>query len=76
MKHRVFFGTLLALLLWHVADAQTTVSGGIYTYTTWTLANSPYLMTNNIVVFPGVTLTIEPGVEVLIMNGNQVYYIA
>ncbi len=44
--------------------AQTNVSGGIYTNTTWTLANSPYLITGPIVVFPGKTLTIEPGVEV------------
>ena len=64
MRYRVVFATLLALLLWHMAGAQTTVSGGIYNNTTWTLANSPYLMTGSIVVFPGVTLTIEPGVEV------------
>ncbi len=64
VKHRFVFGTLLGLLLWHMAGAQTTVSGGIYNNTTWTLANSPYLMTGSIVVFPGVTLSIEPGVEV------------
>ena len=64
MRYRVVFATLLALVLWHMAGAQTTVSGGIYNNTTWTLANSPYLMTGSIVVFPGVTLTIEPGVEV------------
>ena len=44
--------------------AQTSVSGGIYQNTTWTAAGSPYLMTGSMVVFPGVTLTIEPGVEV------------
>jgi hypothetical protein len=46
--------------------AQTSVSGGIYQNTTWTAAGSPYLMTGSMVVFPGVTLTIEPGVEVRI----------
>lgn len=44
--------------------AQTNVSGGIYTNTTWTKVNSPYIVTGNIVVFPGNTLTIQPGVEV------------
>jgi len=68
------------------ANAQTNVSGGIFANTTWTLANSPYIVTDNVVVFPGFVLTIEPGVEVkfddtkyleirqatLIANGNAV----
>ena len=45
---------------------QTNVSGGIFSNTTWTLANSPYIMTGPVVVFPNVTLTIEPGVVVKI----------
>jgi hypothetical protein len=44
--------------------AQTNVSGGIFANTTWTLANSPYIVVDNVVVFPGYTLTIEPGVVV------------
>src|SRR3954463_12356597 len=44
--------------------SQTNVSGGIYTNTTWTAANSPYIVTDTVVVFPGVTLTIDPGVTV------------
>ncbi len=43
---------------------STNVSGGIYANTTWTLINSPYIVTDTVVVFPGVTLTIEPGVVV------------
>ena len=42
----------------------TEVSGIIDADTTWTLANSPYIVTGNILVSQGVTLTIEPGVEV------------
>ena len=57
--------------------SQTLVHGGIYTNTTWSLANSPYLMDGSVVVFPGVTLTIEPGVEVRVKEngfaGNQFY---
>ena len=44
--------------------AQTNVSGGIFSNTTWTLANSPYIVIDTVVVFPGVILTIEPGVLV------------
>lgn len=59
-------------------EAQTPVSGGIFSNTTWTLANSPYLMTGNVVVFPGVTLTIEPGVEVRVASSPSMaagYYL-
>jgi hypothetical protein len=48
--------------------SQTSVQGGIYNNTTWTLVNSPYTITGSVVVFPGKTLTIEPGVELLINN--------
>ncbi len=75
---RYFLKTLLFILfLGQNIQAQTIVSGGIYSNTTWTLANSPYLMTGNTVVFPGVTLNIEPGVEVRVkengMSGTQYY---
>lgn len=36
-----------------LATAQTNVSGGIYTNTTWTKVNSPYVVTGDIVLFPG-----------------------
>jgi len=76
--NRHFLKTLVFILfLGQNIQAQTIVSGGIYSNTTWTLANSPYLMTGNTVVFPGVTLNIEPGVEVRVkengMSGTQFY---
>lgn len=45
----------------------TNVSGSISSNTTWTLANSPYVMTGNVTVAAGVTLTVEPGV---VVQGN------
>lgn len=48
----------------------TTVSGPITANATWTLAptppnnGSPYIVTGDITINPGVTLTIQPGVEV------------
>ncbi|MFM7596078.1 MAG: hypothetical protein ACKO4Y_07865 [Flavobacteriales bacterium] len=62
-----FSGMLLIANAWY---AQTNVSGGIYQNTTWTLANSPYQVNGSIVVFPGNTLTVEPGVTILINNAN------
>jgi hypothetical protein len=54
----------------------TYVEGVITQDTLWTLVDSPIVLSNNVTVNPGVTLTIEPGVEVmfggdfsLIVNG-------
>jgi len=62
MKIHVLVTSIAILLIAQSGKSQTTVSGGIYSNTTWTLANSPYVITGNIVVFPAATLTIEPGV--------------
>lgn len=43
----------------------TSVPATISANTTWTLANSPYLISSNVTVQTGVRLTIEPGVTVL-----------
>ena len=53
------------------AQAQTNVSGGIYQNATWSLAGSPYIVNGPVVVFPGATLNIEPGVEIKINNLNS-----
>src|SRR5262245_11252991 len=61
----------LLLILSSVLKAQTNVSGGIYANATWTLAGSPYIVVDTIVVFPGVTLTIDPGVTVKFNNNKR-----
>jgi len=77
-KNFVFL--FLCFLSLELLKAQTFVNGGIYSNTTWTLSNSPYVLTGNMVVFPGKTLTIEPGVEVLVKydgipNTGSMYYL-
>jgi len=52
------------------ATATTTVGGQITSNTTWTLANSPYVVTSNLLVSEGITLTIEPGVVVKFDSGK------
>ncbi len=47
---------------------QTNVSGGIYQNAAWTLSGSPYIVNGPVVVFPGATLDIQPGVEIRINN--------
>ena len=51
--------------------SQTNVSGGIYTNTTWTKVNSPYIVVDTIVVFPNIVLTIEPGVSVQFVDHKR-----
>jgi hypothetical protein len=70
MKNKLIIILAAFFLTTGFLHAQTNVSGGIYQNTTWTLANSPYQVNGSIVVFPGNTLTVEPGVTILINNAN------
>ena len=54
------------------SNTATLVGGLISETTTWTEGDSPYLITGTIQVPAGVTLTIKPGVSVL-MNGSGDY---
>ncbi len=69
MRKLVWLSLIIAvlvssLLLVANVNASTPVSGTIASDTTWTKANSPYMLTGTVTVNSGVTLTIEPGVTV------------
>ena len=70
MRLAGFVVLVLLLLLWtptpvtRTAAALTPVSGVLPGNTTWDLAGSPYLVTSDVTVPAGVTLTVEPGVQV------------
>jgi hypothetical protein len=68
---KIVISTIVFTFISIFTFAQTNVSGGIYQNTTWTLSGSPYVVNSSIVVFPGKTLTIEPGVEIQINNQNN-----
>ncbi len=64
---RIFFFFLFAIS----AKAHAiTVSGTLYTNTQWTKAQSPVIVTGDLTVNTGVTLTIDPGVEVLFRSSD------
>lgn len=66
----VYFLACLSVILLSSPQtfADTYVGGIINTDITWTLANSPYTLTNRVQIAYGATLSIEPGV---IVNGNN-----
>jgi hypothetical protein len=68
MNHSVSGFKLIALFIVLFCKpfsyGQTNVGGVISSNTQWTVANSPYIVTDTVVILPNVTLTIEPGVEV------------
>jgi len=75
IRKTLSFAAALALLgatfIVGVPTARATDVGGIIdTDTTWTLAGSPYIVTSNVLVNSGVTLTIEPCVVVKFNSGR------
>lgn len=68
--HKTLWLSLLLTVTHTITKGQTNISGGIYSNTTWTKSNSPYIVTASIVVFDGVILTIEPGVQIKFNEGT------
>jgi len=70
IRKKYIFILIAALLLFNHSYSQTFVSGGIFSNTNWNIAGSPYIVTDTIIVFTGVTLTISPGVIVKFNDGT------
>ena len=56
-----------------IVFSQTPVSGNITVNTTWNSAGSPYIVTGNVTVNSGITLTIDPTVEVKFDDGRSLF---
>lgn len=63
MKHRILL-LLAGIMVPFLFFGQTIISTNITSNTTLTIDNSPYIITSSITVNPGITLTIENGVEI------------
>lgn len=61
----------IGLPLFSVVSATTYVSSVPNGHATWTVADSPYSLTSNIIIYSGETLNIHPGV-VVHLNGYQI----
>ncbi|MDD4968722.1 MAG: dockerin type I repeat-containing protein [Paludibacter sp.] len=72
MKNSTLF-IFCTLFISLAGSAQTNITGSISTNTTFTEANSPYVIVNSIEVSPGITLTIEPGVTVKFNAGTYLH---
>ena len=60
---------VVLLVILNFVSAQTYVSGIISSGSTWTVSESPYIITGNTMIDDGVTLTIEPGATIK-FDGN------
>lgn len=69
MKAKTILILFLALLSLAKYTKATNFGGIVTADTTWTLANSPYIITNSLTIPSGVTLTIQNGVQVQV-NDN------
>lgn len=64
---------LILLLSFRLADCQTNLSGIINIDSTLTTAGNPYIITGNLTIENGATLTVEPDVIVKFNNDKRLY---
>ena len=70
--YRLVYSLIFLLAMAVNVSADTTMSvGPITADTTWALSGSPYIVNGSVLVMPGVTLTIEAGVEIKFGEGNS-----
>ncbi len=69
---RIFFTTLLAALVIASVSAKTNLSGIISSDSTLTLTGSPYLVTGNVTINHGVTLTVDSAVVILFTSNTSI----
>lgn len=72
---RKIFTVFLSLLFVCAISAKTNLSGIISTDSTLTLSGSPYLVTGNVTVNHGITLTIDSAVVVYFATNTNLYVI-
>jgi len=71
---KTYITALLLVSAFINVSGQTFIGGGIFVNTIFTLQNSPYIVTDNVVLFQNLTLDIEPGVEIK-FDGNYYFEI-
>jgi len=62
------FICIICLAIYGIAFNQTNVSGTISSDSTWDISGSPYIVTGNLTVASGATLTVDPSVVVQFNN--------
>lgn len=73
---KIFFVLILLILFSSYENtlfSQTYVSGTIYSNTTWDKFGSPYIVTGNVTVNPGIVLTIDSSVIVRFQSNQGLY---
>ncbi|NVO21062.1 MAG: right-handed parallel beta-helix repeat-containing protein [Bacteroidetes bacterium] len=73
MKCSLYAPVLICFILFLSLNsaAQVFVGGALSQNTTFNKANNPYIVTENLIVPKGITLTIEPGAELVFYSNTQ-----
>ncbi len=73
MLKNLFLFVFFLLFILFQSQAATNISGQIRTDTTWTKAGSPYITSGLVEIATGVTLTVEPGVTIIVDTWIDIY---